>query len=447
MQKLVFGTDGIRGRVGVFPFTLPALQWLGSALGYWMIERYGKNNRRVKVLLAGDTRESVEPIKKIIIEKLKQFPIDVIDAGVIPTPAVLMLIKNDSSFSCGIMISASHNPYYDNGIKLFDREVGKLTPCDEQRICELFSLYENKEEVDRYEEKGSYLRWPESSQCYVDAILKLVPKNLGVGLKIVIDCANGATYQVAKEIFKALGVEVIVLHDTPNGMNINEGCGALHAEKLQAAVLNENATIGFAFDGDGDRIVMVNARGEVKDGDDVLAVLLDLKEYKAEPVVVGTVMSNSGFDVHLQDCKKKLVRTPVGDKYVVAKLDELDLLLGGEPSGHIILKNYLPSGDGILVAVKVLQSLQESKKWELNHFMKYPQLTISVPVAVKHDLENEPYAGILRSYDAKIDSGRILVRYSGTEPLLRVMVEGIDVAVTKNIAYELAQDLQQALNR
>lgn len=446
MQKLAFGTDGIRGRVGDFPFTPTDLQHFGSALGRWMVDRYGKNHERIKVLLAGDTRESVDSIKKIISEQLVLFPIDVIDAGVIPTPAVLMLIRNDKNFACGVMISASHNPYYDNGIKLFDAVAGKLTPIDEARIIELFDAYAQQNIFCDASQQGTVVLWPQAEEMYVDAIIAAVPAMLARGCKVVLDCANGATYKVAAEIFKALGAEVVVLHDAPTGTNINDHAGALHPERLQEVVVQEAATIGFAFDGDGDRIVMVNAIGHAKDGDDVLAVLLDLDEYVHQNVVVGTVMSNSGFEAYLQTKAKTLVRTAVGDKHIAAKLDELELTLGGEPSGHIILKNYLPSGDGILVAVKVLQALQISNKWSLDHVTKYPQLTVNVPVFAKHDLKGEPYAGILRAYDEKLDSGRILVRYSGTEPLLRIMVEGVDALMTENIARQLAHDLQQALN-
>jgi phosphoglucosamine mutase len=446
MQKLAFGTDGIRGRVGFFPFTPTDLQFFGAALGHWIIEHYGENYARIKILLAGDTRESVDSIKKIITEQLILFPIDVIDAGVIPTPAVLMLIKNDKSFACGVMITASHNPYYDNGIKLFDGAAGKLTPIDEGRIVELFDAYAQQRLVCNANQQGLFAQWPQAEKMYADEIVAAVPAMLGRGCKVVLDCANGATYKVAGKIFKALGAEVVVLHDAPTGTNINEHVGALHPEKLQEAVVREGATIGFAFDGDGDRIVMVSPLGIAKDGDDVLAVLLDLEEYSHQAVVVGTVMSNSGFEVYLQTRAKTLVRTPVGDKYIAAKLDELELTLGGEPSGHIILKNYLPSGDGILVAVKVLQALRVSNKWALDHVAKYPQQTVNVSVLARHDLKREPYVSILRAYEEKLDSGRILVRYSGTEPLLRVMVEGVDSLITEYVAQQLARDLQQALN-
>lgn len=446
MQKLTFGTDGVRGRVGEFPFTSTALRTIGSALGCWMIERYGVGRERVKILLAGDTRESVNDIKQYLFDQMVAFPIDIVDAGIIPTPAVLTLIKNDKTFSCGIVISASHNPYFDNGIKLFDAVVGKLSAQDEIRIGELFSYYAQLQDTGSKKAIGTINAWPGAAQAYVDCILAVVRPMAGKGLKVVLDCAHGATYQAAPTVFRAIGAEVIVLHDAPNGTNINDHSGAVHPEALQKAVVAHKADIGFAFDGDGDRIVMVNARGEVKDGDDVLAVLLDLEEYAQEPAVVGTVMSNSGFETYLKVKSKPLVRAAVGDKYVVAKLDELGLLLGGEPSGHIVLKNYLSSGDGILVAAKILEALQKSGRWQLDHITKFPQLTINVPVQAKRDLKEEPCAGILKMYDKIMQNGRILVRYSGTEPLLRIMVEAQDEQTTKKIAQQLANDLQQALS-
>jgi phosphoglucosamine mutase len=446
MQKLAFGTDGIRGRVGEFPFVPEVLYSLSAALGDWMMERYSQGDKSVKVLIAGDTRESVDSIKKIINSCLVKFPIEVVDIGVVPTPAVLTLIRKDPSFACGIVISASHNPYHDNGIKLFDAAAGKITALDELRIVELFESYACGERKLSTQLSGIESSWPQAESLYIESVVAAVPPAIGKGLKIVLDCAHGATYRIAPEIFRAIGAQVIVLHDSPDGININENAGALHPEALQAAVLREGANIGFAFDGDGDRIVMVSLAGHAKDGDDVLAVLLDLEEYAAQPVIVGTVMSNSGLEMYLHNQAKAFVRTSVGDKYIIAKLDELELVLGGEPSGHVILKNYLPSGDGILVAVKAVQSLQESKKWELDHIVKFPQLVVNVPVASKRDLKSEPYAGILRMYDEMLAHGRILVRYSGTEPLLRIMVEGEDPIITQQIAQRLASDLQLALN-
>lgn len=446
MQQLAFGTDGIRGRVGDFPFTSQALHPLGLTLGHWITTRYGKPNTRTKILVAGDTRESLESIKTSLIAGILAFPIDIIDAGVIPTPAVLTLIKHDHTFSCGLMISASHNPYHDNGLKLFDARTGKLSAQEENAICELFQCYTAQSITEDRPILGTSSSWPSAARNYVGHLVQAVPALIGQGRKIVLDCAHGATHLTAPAVFEKLGAEVIVLNNHPTGTNINDHAGALHPEMLQKMILSVGADIGFAFDGDGDRIVMVSASGEIKDGDDILATLLDLEEYSDTPVVVGTVMSNSGLDAYLKTKSKALARTAVGDKHIAAKLDENSLFLGGEPSGHIVLKNYLASGDGILVAIKILQSLNRSGRWQLDHIKKFPQVTINVPIQAKHDLKNEPYAEILRSYDAMVENGRILVRYSGTEALLRVMVESQDKQKTQDIARNLARTLQQALN-
>lgn len=448
MQKLAFGTDGIRGRVGDFPFIESSLHNLGLAIGHWIRDRYGSSQQKIKILVAGDTRESCVDIKKILFSRIIQFGIDIADAGIIPTPAVCAFVVSQQDFSCGIMISASHNPFHDNGIKLFDGVLGKITAADEEKIVSLFEFYAAG--LPQVENRGIVLgnvsTMTNAIDSYVEKILATVPPYIGKGKRIVLDCAYGATFEAAPKIFRALGAEVIILHHEPNGKNINENAGALHPEELKKAVLANDAAIGFAFDGDGDRIVMVSAHGHVKDGDDVLAILLDLEEYAQEDVIVGTVMSNSGFHRYLELKNKKLVRAAVGDKHVVAKLEEYDSLVGGEPSGHIVLRNYLPSGDGLLVAVKILQSLSNTEKWALDLVAKFPQLTINVPVGKRRDLTSEPCLGVLNRYNALVKDGRILVRYSGTEPLLRVMVEGSSEQETVNIANQLALDLQQVIN-
>ncbi len=448
METLTFGTDGIRGRVGEFPFTPHALKRVSCALARWMVGLYGNNGRRVKILLAGDTRESVEDIKKIFVEVATYFPLDIVDAGVIPTPAVLTLIRNDASFHCGVMISASHNPYHDNGIKVFDALSGKITIDDEVTISALFGACGDGEPcgVVTDDKVGSVQAWPDAASNYAAHLRVISSPSKRVRRNIVLDCAHGATFQVAQRLFEALGYEVIALHTKPDGKNINNKSGALHPEVLRDAVVAAKADIGFAFDGDGDRIVAVSRDGVVKDGDDIIAALLDLEEYAQEACVVTTVMSNAGFEAYLKQRNKALVRTAVGDKHVVKKLEELDLQVGGETSGHIILKNYLPSGDGLLVAIKLLEVLENSGRWALDHVKKFPQRTINVVVKEKRDLKLEPYAGIIKEYDEMLGNGRTLVRYSGTEPLLRIMIEGEDAAQVETIGQQLAGALQNALN-
>lgn len=445
MQKLAFGTDGIRGRVGDFPFTVPALEQLGLALGDWISEHYAKPGVPVKILLAGDTRESVAEIKKILSAGILRQPIIIVDVGVLPTPALLMLMKLDKTFSCGIMISASHNPFYDNGIKLFDAATGKLTAEQEAQIVKHFEAAHAGAVVPG-QLQGILSFWHDAHEVYLQALLATVPARLAHDLTIVLDCAHGATYKAAPAVFRALGADVIVINDQPTGKNINEHAGALHPEGLLQAVVAAQAHLGFAFDGDGDRVVVVTRDGSIKDGDDIIALLLDLEMYAKTPAIVGTVMSNSGFEAFLKTRNIQLLRAAVGDKYVVELLEKQGLLLGGEPSGHIVLKNYLPSGDGILVALKVLEAVLQHQRWLLDYVTKYPQLIVNVPAVLKKDLAAEPCASILHSYNSMNEEGRILVRYSGTEPLLRVMVEGKDEAITADIAHRLAKDLQLVLN-
>lgn len=446
MNQLTFGTDGIRGHVGEFPFTEEALNCLGMALGHWLTTYYTRPNGTIKVLLAGDTRESVDPIKKKLINGIIKFPINLVDAGVIPTPAVFTLIKNDTTFSCGLMISASHNPYYDNGIKLFDTSLGKLPEAEEKNICQLFQFYSSQGAQNESLPTGTLSNWPSAARNYIDHLVQTIPPLIGKGRRIVLDCAHGASYLTAPAVFEKLGAEVIVIHNQPNGININDKSGALHPEALQKSVLENAADIGFAFDGDADRVIAVTSTGNIKDGDDILPVLLDLKEYATVPIIVGTVMSNAGLEFYLKNQSKSLIRTPVGDKYISSKLEELDLPLGGEPSGHIIMKNLLTSGDGTLVAAKILQSLSQTGRWQIDYIEKFPQITINIPIQKKHDLKNEPYAEILRTYDSMLENGRILVRYSGTEALLRIMVESKEKQKTEDIALKLAHTLKQALN-
>jgi phosphoglucosamine mutase len=441
MQKLSFGTDGIRGNANEFPFTDKALKKLGQAIAQWSIKKYKK--QKVSLLLGHDTRISCARIKQDLEDGFHKYGIDITDAGVVPTPAVLQLIQSpNDSFDFGIVISASHNPYTDNGIKIFDATTGKLTAKDEQTIAEFFEAISDKNET-----KNHYplTPWKNASKTYEENILKLFKKNIFAGIHVVLDCANGATYKNATNIFKTLGATVTTINNSPNGENINFECGALHPEQVQKAILKNNADIGFAFDGDGDRIIAVNKNGEIKDGDDLLSVILSSPEMKNETHVVGTIMTNHGFDKYLSQQNKKLERTKVGDKYVAARLEENNWLLGGEASGHIIIKSYLNSGDGIFVAIKTLETMLLTNNMEMKTFKKYPQLLINVPVKQKQPLDQDPYKTIIADQEQKLENGRIIVRYSGTENLLRVMVEDCQYDSTYAIAHELSDNLQNAL--
>ena len=440
MNKLQFGTDGIRGKAGQFPFTADALEKLGRAITLWSTQK----SETPHILIGHDTRFSCEEIKKHLISGMIP-PVDglhnvtVTDGGILPTPAVLSLMRK-KNFSVGIVISASHNPYTDNGIKLFSGKTSsKLSPKDETEIVKYFaSLKTNgkRSAADR--------QCIEGADAYQDDIISRFPKKFLKGKTIVLDCANGATYKVAPKIFQELGATVITIGTNPNGKNINDQCGSLHPEKLQGSVKQNNADAGFAFDGDGDRVIAVNKDGKIKDGDDMIAILLKHPEFKNENTIVGTVMTNHGLEILLKQENKKLIRTKVGDKHVSESLLKNDLSLGGETSGHIIIPSYLKTGDGIFVALKTLESM-ESSNWNMKSFDKLPQIIINVPLKEKRDLTKEPYKSIIEKYDKKLIDGRIVVRYSGTENLLRVMVEDLTEESIKSIANALSSELQASL--
>jgi phosphoglucosamine mutase len=441
-RMIAFGTDGIRGNAEQFPFTDDALYDFGRALAVWAQQKYNKS--MPKILIGMDTRISGPRIKEALCRGLVDGGIRVLDTGVLPTPAVCQIIFYDKSFDAGIVISASHNPYHDNGVKIFDARRCKITSEDEQVILKHFESYLAGEGIS-LTHKGSVELWTEAIDIYQKKIISLFPAHFLKKVKVVLDCAHGATYQVAPIIFKALGADVTAIAAQPSGLNINDNCGALHPEALAQAVKDLHADVGFAFDGDGDRIIGVSRNGLVKDGDDILALLLDLPVYKSLPTVVGTVMTNQGFENHFVSRGKAVIRAKVGDKYVAAKLEEENVPLGGEISGHIIIKDYLTTGDGVFVALKVLESMIVNDNFDMNTFAKFPQVLINVPVVHKKDLTQHPYSLIIAEYEKKLGQGRILVRYSGTEHLLRVMTEATTHEVAQTVAQALATRLQEAL--
>lgn len=439
-QNKLFGTDGIRNTVGVYPFTPDALPRLGRAIALWALEKYGPH---ASFLLAADPRHSGPWIKAQLGSGLLSSPVTVHDAGILPTPALFHLITEESPYTCGIMISASHNPAQDNGIKLVDANGGKLTPQDEARISELMMI--DKTSVN-YQALGQWYAITEAQKMYINKIVSLFCPTFLKNKTIVLDCANGATYQVAPSIFKALGAHIHVLHNAPDGFNINKDCGALHLTALQQAVIDYKADFGFAFDGDGDRIVAVNNKGEIKDGDDILAVLTGHADYKNLAAVVTTVMANQGLEAFLKTQGKTCIRTGVGDKYVVEALQKNMLTLGGEPSGHIVLNNLVHTGDGILVALKILETVTQNGNIELASFTKFPQVLINVSIRTQKNLNESPLADIIAASKARLHAGRLLVRYSGTEPIVRVMVEDEDSALTLAVAERLAHELRLVLS-
>lgn len=445
-KTIAFGTDGIRGNAENFPFTQDAVFALGQSIAAWAKERYCKEHP--KILVGYDTRISGPRIKKNLCLALASQGVTVLDGGVLPTPAVCQRIFCDSSFDAGVVISASHNPWLDNGIKIFDAQRCKIAVSDEEVILKHFEhFFQQPFSQDNIAQKDVFLM-SNAAELYCQHILRLFPETFLRGISVVLDCANGATSTVAPAIFKALGADVYAIAATPDGLNINDECGALHPEKLAQMVVKHKAHCGFGFDGDGDRIVVVNRHGHIKDGDDVMALLLKLSAYAQVPCVVGTIMSNQGFESYIVAQGKKFIRTKVGDKHVVAQLEALNLPIGGEVSGHVVIRDYLATGDGIFVALKVLESVIQNSNWGMQTFEKFPQVMVNVAVAQKKDLSEAPFEGIIKAFEQELEkNGRIIVRYSGTEHVLRVMVEAAEQAKAHRIANQLASQLKAELEK
>ncbi|MFH1643645.1 MAG: phosphoglucosamine mutase [bacterium] len=443
-KKISFGTDGIRGKADQFPFDQITLFHLGKAIAKWCIDKFKKESHQI--LIGHDTRESCSQIKQNLENGLLMFPIKILDAKVLPTPAIYQLIKQNKNLDCGIMISASHNPYFDNGIKIFNSKTGKLNKIDEEIILKNYNDFLNDELITKNQINSNVLSNRQSYEKYKKNIISLFPPRLLSGLTVILDCANGATYKIAPDIFKTLGANVIKIATNPNGKNINEKCGALHPQILQNTVIQNKADIGFAFDGDGDRVIAVNKKGQIKDGDDLLAILSQNPSYKKLNKIIGTVMTNKGFEEFLKKQNKTLIRTKVGDKYIASKLAEEKMKIGGETSGHIILKDYLNTGDGIFVALKTIQTIIDCKNWELKSFKKFPQVLINIPIKEKKDLNQSPISDIIENEKNKLINGRAIIRYSGTENLLRIMIEDTNKKSAKNIALKLSVKLKNVLN-
>jgi len=448
-EKLKFGTDGIRGEEDQFPFTTHALFTFGRAMTLWGKKRY--NATGLTVLFGRDTRASCPRIAHAIMQGMlyqadkSHISLIPIDGDILPSPAILHLMQANKKFHFGIMISASHNAFNDNGIKIFDAQLGKLQEQDETAITTLFESCNGITPLSIKDGYGASTQWPEAKKVYQQGIVKHFKKNFLSKRKIVLDCANGATYEIAPSLFSMLGAEVIAINTSPNGTNINKNCGSLHPERLKAAIEQHNAEIGFAFDGDGDRVIAMGKDGMAKDGDDLLALLLDHDDFSSLDKVVGTTMTNHGFETFLKKKNIALIRVAVGDKHIAAQLETSNLPLGGEPSGHIIIRSYLTSGDGIFVALTILKSVIAHNNWELTTFAKTPQCLINVPVFKKKSLLQAPYATIIEQHEKMLTNGRILVRYSGTEDLLRVMVEDQEPGKAQQIAKRLSQQLQKSL--
>ena len=435
-MRKYFGTDGIRGPVGTPPITADFVLKLGWAAGKTFSPSGGGT-----ILIGKDTRISGYLFESALEAGLASAGVHVTMLGPMPTPAVAYLTRAVSA-DAGIVISASHNPFSDNGIKFFSSEGRKLP--DEIEL-EIERLIDEPMTTVASADLGKADRMNDAVGRYIEFCKTTFPKSLNLKhLKLVVDCAHGATYKIAPAVFQELGAQVIAIGCSPDGLNINEGFGATSPEALAARVVQEGADLGIALDGDGDRLVMVDHRGEVVDGDELLLIIALHQQSKGLLTggVVGTLMSNLGLEVALKDHGIGFARALVGDRYVVAKLLQEGWRLGGEGSGHILCLDQATTGDGVVSALQVLRAIVDQGKTlaELKSAMtKFPQVMINVRAVSARVMENETVRSAVRDVEAELgDKGRVLLRPSGTEPLIRVMVEGEDAQQVTHLAGQLA---------
>lgn len=424
-----FGTDGVRG-VANLELTPELAFRLGRCGGYVLTNN--QSDRRPKVIIGRDTRISGHMLEAALVAGLLSIGIEVMRLGVISTPGVAYLTRALGA-DAGVMISASHNPVKDNGIKFFGGDGFKLSDEKEAEIEQLIDAQNDELPRPVGGDIGVVMDYREGGQKYI-SYLKTTVKHRFEGLKVVLDCANGAVSSLAPQLFCDLGVDAVFLGNNPDGLNINEGCGSTHPEKLQQAVLENKANLGLSFDGDADRLIAVDEKGNIVDGDQILFILssamakaLKLKQN----TVVSTVMSNIGFYKALELAGIEAQQTKVGDRYVMEEMLKGNYNLGGEQSGHVIMLDYNTTGDGMLTAIQLLDVLKAEGKTlhELaSRMRKYPQILVNIQVGDKTKLDgNANVAAAVREVEEKLgDSGRVLVRPSGTEPIVRVMAEGPD---------------------
>lgn len=445
MGRKYFGTDGIRGMVGEAPITPEFFLKLGWAVGKVLAE---EGTRRGSVLIGKDTRISGYMFESALESGLISAGVDVGLLGPMPTPAIAYLTRTFQA-KAGIVISASHNPYTDNGIKLFNTQGMKLNDDIELAIERQLDMPMTTSQC-----LGKARRIEDAEGRYIEFCKGTLPWGFSLaGLHIVVDCANGATYKVAPEVFKELGAKVTVIGASPDGLNINKECGSTKTNLLQKQVLESSADLGIAFDGDGDRVMFVDHQGEVVDGDQLLFIIAAHKHKHGGGCsgVVGTLMSNFGFELALKDLGIPFGRAKVGDRYVLEMMEQNQWRLGGESSGHIVCSDSTTTGDGLISALQVLRAMQVEEK-SLNQIkqgmQKFPQVMINVPCKDKDGIEShEQVQSAVSSVEDRLGGkGRVLLRPSGTEPVVRVMVEGQQHHLVEELAKELASTVQEILS-
>ncbi len=448
MRKL-FGTDGIRGVANIEPMTCEIALKLGRAAGHV----FRQDERRHRILIGKDTRLSGYMIESALVAGICSMGVDALVVGPMPTPAVALITRSLRA-DAGVVISASHNPYEDNGIKFFSRDGFKLPDDIEMQIENLIASGEIDHIRPTAHKVGKAFRIDDAVGRYIEFVKASIPKGITFeGVRVVADCANGAAYKVAPSVLAELGAEVIPMNVDPDGTNINKGCGSVHIEQMCEETKKRGAHVGMAFDGDADRMLLADEDGNCVDGDQIMTMCaIDMIEEGrlAQNTLVATVMSNLGLERAIKDAGGRLVKTAVGDRYVVEEMLRGNYNVGGEQSGHIVFLDYNTTGDGMITALQVLALMQKtgkSLKELASRMTRFPQSLVNVSVKRKEPLENIPnIQERVRSAEEKLgDAGRILVRYSGTESLARVMVEGVDEAEITEIAESIARAIGEEL--
>ena len=450
MGKL-FGTDGIRGVANQYPMTPEMAVTIGRAVA----AIFKGDDKQSKIVIGKDTRISGDMLEHALTSGVCSMGVDAYLTGILPTPGVAFMTSSIGA-NAGIVISASHNPYYDNGIKIFKDNGYKLSDEEESLIEKLVFNQSIASTSKSVRDTGRVYKMGDAVMAYGNFLKQTVSESFCFkGIKIVMDCSNGATFEVAPAIFTQLGAKVTTLSVTPDGKNINDNCGSQHPENLKKIILKNGAHIGLAFDGDGDRLIAVDEKGTVVTGDQILAVCAKFMKQKGllkGNQVVSTVMSNMGLGQALKKIGIKHITTAVGDRYVMEKMVSSGAVLGGEDSGHMIFLNYHTTGDGILSALRLIEAMIEESKplSELCKIMTiFPQVLINVNVARKPDLKNIPnIKDAIKSVERALgEKGRVVVRYSGTQPMCRIMVEGPTINATKKYCRQLADIVKETLKK
>jgi phosphoglucosamine mutase len=449
LMRRLFGTDGVRGTANVEPVTAETAMKLGRAAAHIFKKRAGRH----RIVIGKDTRLSGYMLESALTSGICSMGVDVLLVGPLPTPAIAFITKSLRA-DAGVTLSASHNPFQDNGIKFFSGEGFKLPDGMEKQIENLIFSGEIDAIRPTAREVGKAYRIDDAAGRYIEFVKNTIPKGMDFqGLKVAVDCANGAAYKVAPAALRELGAEVIALADEPNGMNINLNCGSTHPDLIQRAVVEHKAHVGIAHDGDADRAIFADEQGHVIDGDQIMAacaLALQQEGRLKGNTVTTTVMSNLGLDRAMTQAGIKMIRTSVGDRYVLERMIQEGCNFGGEQSGHIIFLDYNTTGDGLITALQVL-SLMKKKGQTLSELVScitlLPQVLVNVKVRERRDLATIPgYAQCLSQVEKRLQgSGRVLVRYSGTESAVRIMIEGDDQQEITRMAQELADPIRLAI--